>query len=140
MELRSASGLFPVHHRQAGHRGAEPGDPVAAQGADAEAIIARCIGDIPGGHSIFYQKHMTLHLLPQLDRSWLAALDNCFLIREPEAVVASYAEVRDDRYVEKLVPYDLLRPATEAITQNGNGNTSQSNWQPSPRTVDAPRS
>jgi hypothetical protein len=77
---------------------AHPGaaEVIAAQGADAEAIIARCIGDIPGDHSIFYQKHMTLHLLPQLDRSWLAALDNCFLIREPEAVVASYAEVRDD--------------------------------------------
>jgi UDP-GlcNAc:undecaprenyl-phosphate/decaprenyl-phosphate GlcNAc-1-phosphate transferase len=44
------------------------------------------------------------------------------------------------RYVEKLVPYDLLRPATEAITQNGNGNASQVAWQTSPRTVDAPRS
>jgi hypothetical protein len=69
---------------------------IAAQGTDAEAIIARCTGEIPGGHGIFYQKHMTLHLLPQLDRAWLAALDNCFLIREPEAVVASYAAVRDD--------------------------------------------
>ncbi len=69
---------------------------IAAQGSDAEAIIARCIGDIPEGQNIFYQKHMTLHLLPQLDRSWLAKLDNCFLIREPEAVVASYSAVRDN--------------------------------------------
>ena len=45
---------------------------IAAQGTDAEAIIARCIGEIPHGKSIFYQKHMTLHLLPELDRSWLA--------------------------------------------------------------------
>ncbi len=77
---------------------AHPGaaEVIAAQGTDAEAIIARCTGEIPGDHGIFYQKHMTLHLLPQLDRSWLAALDNCFLIREPEAVVASYAAVRDD--------------------------------------------
>ncbi len=44
------------------------------------------------------------------------------------------------RYVEKLVPYDLLRPVTEAIAQNGNGNTSQATWQASPRTMDAPRS
>ncbi|MCP4769401.1 MAG: HAD family hydrolase [Gammaproteobacteria bacterium] len=77
---------------------AHPGaaEVIAAQGTDAEAITARCIGKIPGDHGIFYQKHMTLHLLPQLDRTWLAALDNCFLIREPEAVVASYAAVRDD--------------------------------------------
>lgn len=76
------------------HPGAE--EIIADQGTDAEAIIARCIGDIPGGKSIFYQKHMTLHLLPQLDRAWLAALTNCFLIREPEAVIASYAAVRSE--------------------------------------------
>jgi hypothetical protein len=76
---------------------AHPGasEVIAVQGSDAQAIIARCIGEIPGGQDIFYQKHMTLHLLPQLERSWLAALENCFLIREPEAVVASYAAVRD---------------------------------------------
>jgi hypothetical protein len=67
---------------------------IAAHGADADAIIARCIGEIPGGKPIFYQKHMTLHLLPQLDREWLGKLQNCFLIREPEAVIASYAAVR----------------------------------------------
>ena len=38
---------------------------------------------------------MTLHLLPELDRDWLESLHNCFLIREPEAVIASYAAVRD---------------------------------------------
>ena len=76
------------------HPGAD--EVIAAQGTDAEAIIACCCGDIPGDRAIFYQKHMTLHLLPQLDRSWLAGLDNCFLIREPEAVVASYAAVRED--------------------------------------------
>ncbi|MDC1288093.1 HAD family hydrolase [Gammaproteobacteria bacterium] len=74
------------------HPGAE--DVIAAQGTDSDAIMARCIGDVPGGKSIFYQKHMTLHLL-DLDRSWLKALENCFLIREPNAVIASYAVVRN---------------------------------------------
>jgi len=71
-------------------------ETIADQGIDSSAIIARCIGDIPGGKPIFYQKHMTLHLLPQLSRDWLESLENCFLIREPEAVVASYAAVRAD--------------------------------------------
>ena len=69
---------------------------IAAQGTDSRQIIEVCSGEIPDGKKIFYQKHMTLHLLPELDRSWLVSLDNCFLIREPEAVIASYSEVRDD--------------------------------------------
>lgn len=75
---------------------------IADQGTDANAIIARCIGDVPGNKNIFYQKHMTLHLLPELDRSWLASLKNCFLIREPEAVIASYAAVRSDATFEDI--------------------------------------
>jgi hypothetical protein len=67
---------------------------IADQGTDSDAIISRCIGAIPEGKSVFYQKHMTLHLLPQLERGWLKELNNCFLIREPEAVIASYAAVR----------------------------------------------
>ncbi len=83
---------------------AHPGaaEVIAEQGTDANAIIARCIGDIPGGKRIFYQKHMTLHLLPELDRSWLSSLQNCFLIREPEAVIASYAAVRSDATLEDI--------------------------------------
>jgi len=75
---------------------------IADQGADSNTIIARCVGDVPNGKDIFYQKHMTLHLLPELDRSWLASLVNCFLIREPEAVIASYAAVRSDATLEDI--------------------------------------
>ena len=69
---------------------------IAVQGSNARQIIEECSGETPAGRKIFYQKHMTLHLLPELDRSWLVSLDNCFLIREPEAVIASYSAVRDD--------------------------------------------
>jgi hypothetical protein len=88
---------------------------IGDQGTDSDAIIARCIGEIPGGKSIFYQKHMTLHLLTQLDRSWLKALENCFLIREPEAVIASYAAVRstvtlaDIGFMQQAELFDQVR-------------------------------
>jgi len=49
---------------------------------------------IPNGRGVYYQKHMTHHLLPQLDLEWTDALLNCFLIREPRYVVASYAKKR----------------------------------------------
>jgi hypothetical protein len=75
---------------------------IADQGTDAAAIIARCIGDVPDNKPIFYQKHMTLHLLPDLDRSWLSELVNCFLIREPEAVIASYAAVRSEATLDDI--------------------------------------
>ena len=75
---------------------------IASQGTDLDSIIARCTGDIPADRQIFYQKHMTLHLLPEIERSWLSALVNCFLIREPEAVIASYAAVRTDATLEDI--------------------------------------
>jgi hypothetical protein len=75
---------------------------IAAQGIDAKAIISRCSGEIPQQKTIFFQKHMTLHLLPELDRSWLKSLINCFLIREPEAVIASYAAVRSDATLDDI--------------------------------------
>ena len=82
------------------HPGAD--EVIDAQGTDAQAIIARCIGEIPYGKSIFYQKHMTLHLLPELERGWLESLNNCFLIREPEAVIASYGAVRSDLTLDDI--------------------------------------
>lgn len=102
---------------------AHPGtaEVIAAQGTDAAAIIAACAGGSAGGKSIFYQKHMTLHLLPQLDRGWLKSLQNCFLIREPEAVIASYAAVRSDAtlddigFVQQAALFETVRNLTGAL-------------------------
>ena len=82
------------------HPGAD--EIIAAQGTDWKAIVGRCSGDIPGDKYIYYQKHMTLHLLPEIDRGWMASLTNCFLIRQPEAVIASYAAVRSDATLEDI--------------------------------------
>ncbi len=51
-------------------------------------------GHLPDGTSVFYQKHMTHHLLPEVDRSALAGLTHAFLIRDPRRLLASYAKVR----------------------------------------------
>jgi hypothetical protein len=57
---------------------------------------------LPDGYSISYQKHMTHHLLPEVGRRWLSALDHAFLIRHPANVVASYAKVRGSPTLEDL--------------------------------------
>ncbi len=41
---------------------------------------------------IFYQKHMTHHMLEDIDLRWTTALTHCFLIRDPLYVVNSYVK------------------------------------------------
>lgn len=70
-------------------------DEVIAHGEpDWRKVVAAVTGPVPGDKPIFYQKHMTHHLLRELDREWLTHVTNCFLIRDPREVIASYAKVR----------------------------------------------
>ncbi len=54
-----------------------------------EVVGSLTAGDL-GGRRIHYQKQMTHHLLPEVDRSWLGQVVNCFLIRHPAEVIESY--------------------------------------------------
>jgi hypothetical protein len=63
---------------------------IAGGQPDWRAVANWLTGQIPEGKSIFYQKQMTHHLLPEVDRSWLAQVTNCFLIRHPREVIVSY--------------------------------------------------
>jgi sulfotransferase family protein len=49
---------------------------------------------LPAGKSVFYAKHMTHHLLPEVDRGALAPFRHAYLIRDPSELLASYAKVR----------------------------------------------
>jgi hypothetical protein len=51
-------------------------------------------GPLPPGRPVCYAKHMTHHLLPEVDRAALAPLRHAFLIRDPAELLASYARVR----------------------------------------------
>lgn len=63
---------------------------IVAQNNDTTEVAAMLIGPIPGNLPIWYQKHMTQHMLPDMPLDWLDQVNHCFLIREPEAVVASF--------------------------------------------------
>ena len=67
-----------------------------SQPQDWRAVVDGLLGDVPDGRAIFYQKHMTHHMLPAFGRAWLAECRNAFLIRTPDAVLASYTEKRAD--------------------------------------------
>lgn len=70
-------------------------DEVIADGEpDWRKVVEALTGPVPGGSPIYFQKHMTHHLLDEVDRAWLDRVRNCFLIRDPREVIASYARAR----------------------------------------------
>jgi Sulfotransferase domain len=75
---------------------------IASQSRDWREVTAWLTGPIPDGRSVWYQKHMTHHLIPEVGLGWLSGVTSAFLIREPAAVVASYAKVRGEPTLEDL--------------------------------------
>ncbi|MEL6642869.1 MAG: HAD family hydrolase [Pseudomonadota bacterium] len=75
---------------------------IAAGEPDMARVIDRCLGPVPDGHSLFYQKHMTHHLLDHWPLDWLADVTNVFLIRHPARVVASYLRKRETPVFDDL--------------------------------------
>lgn len=69
---------------------------LASQPNDWREVAAAMAGTGPEGAPIWYQKHMTHHMLPGRDLGWMDACTNAFLIRPPEQVLASYAIKRAD--------------------------------------------
>ena len=65
-----------------------------SQPNDAIAVVEQLLGPVPGGKAIFYQKHMTHHMLEGFPRAWMEEVRNAFLIRDPAAVLASYVQKR----------------------------------------------
>lgn len=64
---------------------------VMQRGAKCEGIPSAkgMAGVWPPTRRIFYQKHMSHHLLPEIGRDWLAGLTHAFLVREPREMLTS---------------------------------------------------
>jgi hypothetical protein len=67
-----------------------------SQPLDWTRVVSRLMEPVPDGKSVFYMKLMTHHMLPEFGRDWISKCNNAFLIRSPEAVLASYREKRED--------------------------------------------
>lgn len=73
------------------------GDAIMAGGdTNAESVIEKCLSTGPQGRPVFYQKHMTQHMIPGIRRDWILQQENVFLIRHPARVLASYAVKREN--------------------------------------------
>lgn len=75
---------------------------IAAGEAEPDAVAGACLGPAPGGKPVFYQKHMTHHMLPGFPRDWINGVANVFLIRDPDRVVASYQAKREKATLDDL--------------------------------------
>lgn len=75
---------------------------IAACESDWLNVVAGITGPSPHGKPVFYQKQMTHHLLAEVDRDWLKDITNCFLIRDPADVLASYVRTRENPTLQDL--------------------------------------
>lgn len=66
---------------------------LASQPNDPTRVILD--GPAPGGARLWYQKHMTHHLLAPMPRGWMSGCTHAYLIRHPARVIASYARKRE---------------------------------------------
>lgn len=64
---------------------------LAAGEVDRVTVARRCSGMFPSKQSLFYQKHMCQHMIPEMPRDWMRKVQNVFLIRHPARVLASFA-------------------------------------------------
>ena len=85
---------------------------IAANDSGWDRLVVRCLA--PAATPLFYQKHMTHHMLPGFDRNWIKHLTNAFLIRSPERVLASYTKkwsevsLRDIGFAEQAEIFDIV--------------------------------
>ena len=83
------------------HPGAD--EVIATGETDWRKIVASLTKEpLPPGKRVYFQKHMTHHLLPEMDREWIVDLINCFLIRDPREVILSYLKKNPDPALEDL--------------------------------------
>jgi hypothetical protein len=95
-------------HRRSEHPAAD--EVIAAMDCDWRSVAATLTGPVPGGKPIWYQKHMAHHLTPDMDLGWVERLTNCFLIRDPAAMITSFIKV-----IPNPTPEDLGLPQQVAL-------------------------
>ena len=95
---------------------------IAAGETDWRKVLMRLTSEpLPAGKRVFYQKHMTHHLLPEMSRDWLRNVTNCFLIRDPREVIVSYLRKNGDPsaddvgFPQQAELFDIIRAETAGV-------------------------
>ena len=91
-------------------------ESMASQPTDWRVVAGRISGPAPRGAEVWFQKHMTHHMVPEIGRDWFPGHRHAFLIREPEHVVASYA-ARRARMTAFDLGYDVQVELFDEVTR-----------------------
>lgn len=101
------------------HRGAD--EVIAAGETNVQKVIDWLTGPVPWGKRIFFQKHMTHHLLADVPRDWMRGLTHCFLIRDPNEMLTSFIKhvadptLVDTGYPQQVEILNLVRQWTGSV-------------------------
>jgi Sulfotransferase domain len=113
--------FYAVYLKATGKKHPGADEVIATGETDWRKVVAQLTSPLPNGKRIFFQKQMTHHLLSKVDREWLGAVMNCFLIRDPREVIASYVKKREDPaledlgFVQQAEIFDFVRERMSAI-------------------------
>ena len=94
--------FYAYYLKTAGKKHPGAGEVIASGETDWRKVVERLTEPIPGGKRIYFQKQMTHHLLPEVDREWIVDVTNCFLIRDPREVILSYIKKNPEPALEDL--------------------------------------
>ncbi|HPF24222.1 MAG TPA: HAD family hydrolase, partial [Hyphomonas sp.] len=89
---------------------------LASQSSDPAVVASEMLAPLPPGKTLFYQKHMTHHMLESFPLDWAGGVRHAFLVRHPARVITSYVKKMDTLSLEAIgVPQQerLFREVTE---------------------------
>jgi hypothetical protein len=75
---------------------------IAAGETDWRKVVTTLVGPVPDSNPVFYQKHMTHHMLAHIGHDWFDAVTHVFLIRDPREVLLSYLKSRPHATAEDI--------------------------------------
>ena len=92
-------------------------DEIIQNGETDQSVVSKgLISDIDDSCSIYFQKHMTHHMIPSVGRDWMKDVVNCFLIRDPKDMILSYTKVNSNLSMHSLgleEQYELFEYVTK---------------------------
>lgn len=92
-------------------------DEIIQNGETDQTVVSKeLISDIDDSCSIYFQKHMTHHMIPSVGREWMKDVVNCFLIRDPKDMILSYTKVNSNLSMHLLgleEQYELFEYVTK---------------------------
>ena len=95
---------------------------ISAGEVDSVKVAEECSQE-KSARPLYYQKHMTKHMIPSFDRNWIHQVCNVFLIRDPARVISSYHVKQKDPELSDIGVKEQLEIFDKVSQKNGEAPT-----------------